>query len=109
MKMYKLSYYVPESHLEVTKQALFDAGAGCYPEYDQVCWQVSGTGQFRPLSGSDAFIGEKHKLASVSEYRVELLCKEAVITDAIRALLSAHPYEAPAYDAIKLDYYPETQ
>jgi hypothetical protein len=26
--MLKLIYYVPESHLEVTKQAIFEAGAG---------------------------------------------------------------------------------
>ncbi len=56
--MYKLCYYVPESHLEVTKQAIFDAGAGRVGNYDCCCWQVRGQGQFRPLPGSQPFIGQ---------------------------------------------------
>ena len=33
--MYKFCYFVPESHLEQTKQALFDVGAGKIGEYDR--------------------------------------------------------------------------
>ncbi len=56
--MYKRCYYVPESYLETTKQAVFDAGAGHVGNYDSCCWQVRGEGQFRPLPDSSPFLGQ---------------------------------------------------
>ena len=100
--MYKLSYHVPESHLEQTKRALFDAGAGRVGNYDQCCWQCRGEGQFRPLPGSRPFLGRAGTLESVIEYRVELVCDEACVSEAVQALLRAHPYEQPSYDLIRL-------
>lgn len=102
MPMYKLIFYVPESHLEQVKSAVFAAGAGHAGNYDRCCWQVLGTGQFRPLAGSDAFIGELNQLTQVSEYRVEMVCKEALIKAVVAALRQAHPYEEPAYDVLHL-------
>jgi len=52
---YKLEVYVPLTHAEELKTALFDAGAGRIGNYDCCCWQSVGTGQFRPLAGSNAF------------------------------------------------------
>ena len=40
--MLKLIYYVPESHLESTKQSIFAAGAGGIGNYEQCAWQVKG-------------------------------------------------------------------
>ena len=57
--MFKLCIYVPETHLEPLKEAIFDAGAGRIGNYDRCCWQVLGTGQFRPLDDSQPFIGER--------------------------------------------------
>ena len=36
--MYKLCFYVPESHIEEVKIAVFAAGAGRIGEYDSCCW-----------------------------------------------------------------------
>ena len=44
--MLKLTFYVPESHLEPVKQAVFEAGAGRIGDYDSCCWQIAGQGQF---------------------------------------------------------------
>ena len=57
--MYLLFFLVPETHLELTKNALFAVGAGSIGHYSHCAWQTLGEGQFMPLSGSDAFIGEK--------------------------------------------------
>lgn len=35
--MYKICFYVPESHLEKVKEALFAAGAGKIGNYDSCC------------------------------------------------------------------------
>lgn len=100
--MYKIVFFVPESHLEQTKSALFDAGAGAIGNYDQCCWQVAGVGQFRPLVGSSPFIGQAEQLEQVHEYRVEMVCDDTLIAAAIRALRAVHPYEEPAIDVWQL-------
>lgn len=101
--MYKLCFYVPESHLEAVKLALFDVGAGRQGDYDQCCWQNLGEGQFRPLAGSKPYLGQAHRLSRVPEYKVEMLCEEKIIEKVLAALRKSHPYEEPAYDVIRLE------
>ncbi|MBZ2168215.1 YqfO family protein [Marinobacter sp. F4216] len=101
--MYKLCYFVPESHLEKTKQALFDVGAGRIGDYDSCAWQCRGQGQFRPLDGSDPFLGVVGALEKVDEYKVELVCEDSLIRTALEALKQAHPYEEPAYEVYRME------
>ena len=100
--MYKLIVFVPESHLEPVKTALFDAGAGRQGDYDCCAWQTLGTGQFRPLEGSNPYQGRRSEIERVSEYRVEMLCEEELLSRVIGALRAAHPYEEPAFELVKL-------
>ena len=93
----KLEVYVPETHAEELKTALFAVGAGKIGNYDCCCWQTAGTGQFCPLEDSDAFIGAQDELEKVEEIKIELLCSEESITEIIVALKKAHPYETPAF------------
>src|SRR3990167_2831179 len=98
--MYKISFYVPENNVEQVKEALFDAGAGRIGQYASCAWQVKGEGQFMPLNGSNACIGEMNRLEKVTEYKVEMVCSEEFIHAAIAALKTTHPYETPAYHVI---------
>ena len=106
--MVKICVFVPTTHLETVKQAMFAEGAGKIGDYDHCCWQTLGTGQFRPLAGSQPFIGniEQGKLAgeveTVEEYKIELVCEKALLTATIAAMRKAHPYEEPAFDVIEL-------
>ncbi len=95
--MLTLVIYIPETHLEQVKDALFAAGAGRYEQYDCCSWEVKGTGQFRPLEGSDPFMGQQGEIERVSEYRVEMICREDRIDDVLAALREVHPYEEPAF------------
>lgn len=99
---YKLTFYVPQSHLEPVKAALFRAGAGRLGEYDQCCWQVLGRGQFRPSEEANPHIGQSGQLETLDEWRVEMICQDAVAAAAVAALKQAHPYEEPAFDLIRL-------
>jgi len=101
--MYKIAFFVPESHLEVVKAAMFAAGAGRIGQYDRCSWQVKGTGQFRPLEGADPFIGQVDQVQQVVEYKVEMVCEEEVIHAVVQAMKAAHPYETPAYDVLRLE------
>jgi len=101
--MYKICYFVPETHLEKTKQALFEAGAGRIGDYDSCAWQCYGQGQFRPLQGSNPFLGSSGTLETVGEFKVELVCRDDLIKEALAALKQAHPYEEPAYEVYRLE------
>lgn len=103
--MYKITLYVPETHLVEVKQALFAAGAGRVGNYDCCVWQVKGEGQFRPLAGANPFLGQVGAVETVAEYKVELVCASDLIQAAIAALKAAHPYEEPAYDVVKLERF----
>jgi hypothetical protein len=100
--MYKLCVYIPAAQLETVKEAMFAAGAGKIGHYDNCCWQVLGEGQFRPLAGSQPFIGEQGLVETVGEYKVELVCEDRFIQVVLMAMKQAHPYEEPAYDVWQL-------
>lgn len=102
--MYKICFFVPEDYLDSTKSAMFDAGAGRIGDYDCCAWQTLGQGQFRPLEGSRPFIGAQGNVERVPEYKVEMVCEDARIREAIDALKRAHPYEEPAYEVYSLAF-----
>jgi len=103
--MYKLCFYVPVTHVDLVKQAIFAAGAGRIGDYDCCAWQVLGEGQFRPLAGSNPFLGRQGQVETVAEYKVEVVCEDALIRDVIAALKAAHPYEEPAYQVWRLESF----
>ncbi|MBB3229283.1 YqfO family protein [Halomonas stenophila] len=96
--MYKLVFFVPADDAERVKEAVFASGAGRIGDYEACCFQTAGTGQFRPLAGAQPHIGRVGELETVEELRVELVCADAWIREAVAALRLAHPYEEPAYD-----------
>ena len=101
--LYKIELYVPESHLDAVKTAMFEAGAGRVGNYDCCAWQTRGEGQFRPLDGSTPFLGNQGHIETVIEYKLELVCEEPCLKAVIAALKRAHPYEEVAYTTIRTE------
>ncbi|MGN8275186.1 NGG1p interacting factor NIF3 [Pseudomonas sp. SMV71] len=101
--MYKLCFFVPPSHVDVVKSAVFAAGGGRIGDYDRCAWQVLGLGQFRPLDGSQPFIGEVGQVEQVEEWKVELVVADELIEGVVKALKQSHPYETPAYEVWRLE------
>ena len=106
--MHKICFFVPSSHLERVKEAIFAAGAGRYQQYDHCCWQVSGQGQFRPLAGSAPYTGEPGTIEQVQECKVEAVCEDHLVEAVVAALRQAHPYETPAFEAWPIRYFPQS-
>lgn len=98
--MYILCFYVPASHLESVKTELFNIGVGKFNNYDQCCWQTLGKGQFRALDQAKPYIGKHKKLKIVEEWKVEMVCPDNLIEQAVEILKIAHPYEEVAYHAL---------
>ncbi|KPB57995.1 Uncharacterized protein AC510_1506 [Pseudomonas amygdali pv. myricae] len=91
--------------MDEVKNAVFAAGAGRIGAYDHCSWQVLGQGQFRPLNGSQPFVGQSGVVESVEEWKVELVVADDLIQQAVLALKQSHPYETPAYEVWRLEEF----
>ena len=100
--MYKLAFFVPPRHVEVVKAAVFAAGGGRIGDYDHCAWQTLGQGQFRPMDGSQPFLGQTGQVEQVEEWKVELVVADDLVKQVVAALKASHPYETPAYEVWRL-------
>lgn len=100
--MYKLNYYVPVDAKEKTKQALFDIGVGKFDNYECCSWETLGDGQFKPIDKANPNIGELDKLEILPEYKIEMICSDELIEEAVKTLKRIHPYEEVAYEVFKI-------
>jgi dinuclear metal center YbgI/SA1388 family protein len=102
-KLLKLVTYIPESHINKVKDAIFEAGAGVIGNYDQCGFSVAGTGSFRGNEIAHPFVGETGKVHFEKEIRFETILYSHLRDNVIKALLSVHPYEEVAYDIYSLE------
>ena len=98
----KLVTYIPASHFEQVRQAIFEAGAGHIGNYDSCGYSVEGKGTFRALDGAQPFVGQHETLHTEPEIRFETVFPSRLSWQMVTALLNSHPYEEPAYDLYAL-------
>ena len=94
----KLVTFVPDSHADAVRSALFKAGAGNIGDYDACSYNLSGEGSFRAGAESNPFVGEIGEIHFENEIRIETVLPTFKQNEVLRALLAVHPYEEPAYD-----------
>ncbi len=99
----KLAVFVPRTHVEEVRQAIFDAGAGHVGEYDECSYNTAGYGTFRPLENANPTIGEVGAQERVEETKIEVVYPAYRERQILVAMFSAHPYEEVAYDIITLE------
>lgn len=102
-KLFKLVVFVPESHQDKVRAALFGAGAGWIGNYSHCSFNTEGTGTFLPREGTRPYIGQQGKLESAAEIRIETVVPQSVRKAVVSAMLKAHPYEEVAYDLYPMD------
>ncbi len=100
-ELLKLVVFVPLSHEEGVMNALLPHG-GMPGNYAECSFRVRGNGTFRPLAGANPFIGEVGTRETVEECRLEMVVRKSGLSQALKALCKAHPYEEPAFDLIPL-------
>ncbi|BCS52281.1 GTP cyclohydrolase 1 type 2 [Geobacter sp. SVR] len=100
-ELVKLVVFVPEGHLDQLRTALFPY-AQQLGAYRDCSFAAAGEGTFTPLSGATPFIGAVGEQERVAESRLEVLIDRTAMPRAVKALLSAHPYEEPAFDVYPL-------
>jgi dinuclear metal center YbgI/SA1388 family protein len=99
----KLVTYIPESHIDIVRNALFEAGAGVIGNYDNCGFVSPGTGSYRANEHANPFRGEKGKIHFEPEIRFETILYSHLRDKVIKALLEKHPYEEVAYDLYSLE------
>ncbi|MDR0768851.1 MAG: Nif3-like dinuclear metal center hexameric protein [Dysgonamonadaceae bacterium] len=99
----KLVTFVPETHAEMLRNALFNAGAGQIGNYDSCSFNASGYGSFRAGNNTHPYVGNINELHTEPEIRIETIVPTYKKQATLRALLSAHPYEEPAYDFYSIE------
>ena len=98
----KLAVYVPHSHADAVREALFAAGCGHIGNYGSCSYNVEGVGTFEATEGCNPFCGKVGELHRENEVRIETVMPAYIKGRVIKALLGAHPYEEPAYDIYPL-------
>ncbi|MGM8364602.1 Nif3-like dinuclear metal center hexameric protein [Virgibacillus sp. W0181] len=101
-KLFKLVVYIPKSHAEKVRNNMSLAGAGHIGNYSHCTFQTEGQGTFKPQQGTNPYIGTKDELEFVNEIKIETIVKSSDLTKVIDSMITAHPYEEPAYDIFPL-------
>lgn len=99
---YKLVVFVPIGHEEKVAEAINSAGAGHIGNYSHCSFRSKGTGTFKPLEGTNPFIGSHNNLEKVEEVRLETIVPKKGLNNVLSELMKAHPYEEVAYDIYPL-------
>lgn len=106
-KLFKLVTFIPATHMQKVRDAVFNAGAGSIGNYDRCSFSTTGEGSFRGGENTHPFTGEKGKVHFEEEVRFETVFPAHLKSTIITALLNSHPYEEVAYDLYPLEneYY----
>jgi len=99
----KLFVFVPTSHAEAVRQAMFTAGAGHIGRYKECSFNAEGTGTYYPEEGATPFAGRVGQRHEEPEIKVEVIFPVYLERDILKAMTLAHPYEKVAYDLVSLE------
>ncbi|MDR1055791.1 MAG: Nif3-like dinuclear metal center hexameric protein [Prevotellaceae bacterium] len=102
-ELVKLVTFVPVTHADTVRKALFDAQAGYIGNYDCCSYNIEGDGTFRANECAHPFIGKMGEIHTEPEIRIETIVKRYLLNTAVSALLQVHPYEEVAYDVYPVE------
>ena len=100
---YKLTVYVPATHVDKIKKAISGSGGGTIGDYDYCFFESEGKGSFRPGNTTKPYLGEHGEISNVNEIKLETIVPSWRLDAVTTEMIKAHPYEEPAYDIYKLE------
>ena len=101
-RFFKLEIFIPETHFAELRKALQSVDAGHIGNYDCCLSYSRVIGTWRPLPGTDPFIGEEGKISEEEELKVEVTVNGSRLEETIEAVKDIHPYEEPVINVIEL-------
>ena len=109
MEQFKLEIYIPESHFKELQRALQSVDAGHIGNYDSCLSYSRVRGTWRPLAGSNPYIGEENVISEEDELKVEVNVRKENLAKTLQAIRRVHPYEEPLINVIPLYEYMENE
>jgi hypothetical protein len=98
----KLEIFIPESHLAMLRQTLWEVDAGHIGSYDHCLSYSPVTSCWRPLDGTSPYLGEVGQLSTELELKVEVTCPIEQVDRTVEAVKRVHPYEEPVIQVLPL-------
>jgi dinuclear metal center YbgI/SA1388 family protein len=98
----KLVTFVPVSHADQVRNALFVAGAGQIGNYTETSFNTEGQGTFKGGDDTNPYVGAPGTRHTENEVKIETIYPANLESKVLMALMLAHPYEEVAYDLIPL-------
>jgi dinuclear metal center YbgI/SA1388 family protein len=98
----KLIVYIPNSHLDIVRNSIFEAGAGQIGNYEECSFSSEGFGTFKAGNNTQPFVGEKGQRHIEAETKLEVVLPSYLVSKVVSAMQTSHPYEEVAYDIIAL-------
>lgn len=101
-KYCKLEIFIPETHLAPLQKALQGVDAGHIGNYDCCLSYSPVTGCWRPLEGTNPYLGSVGEISAEPELKVEVVCLTERVDETVEAVKKIHPYEEPVINVIPL-------
>jgi len=89
---------VPESHADIVRDAMAQAGAGKIGNYSHCSYSQKGVARFMPNKDAHPFIGTAETIEELIEERIETVCSLDILEHVCEAIKQAHPYEELVID-----------
>eukprot|EP01117_Protostelium_nocturnum_P005745 TRINITY_DN2070_c0_g1_i1.p1 TRINITY_DN2070_c0_g1~~TRINITY_DN2070_c0_g1_i1.p1 ORF type:complete len:429 (-),score=157.55 TRINITY_DN2070_c0_g1_i1:190-1332(-) len=103
----KVVVFVPKESVEKVREALCKVeGVAHIGNYSHCTFSTPGTGSFLGNESSNPVVGQKGKLETVEEVRLEMVCSHKALPQATKAIKENHPYETPAWEVFSLQSLP---
>lgn len=101
-KNVKIVIFAPESHADLVREAMGNAGAGKIGNYDFCSFTMKGVGRWRANNDANPAVGRKGVIESSEEERIEAIIPIEFLEEMIAAVKKVHPYEEMGYDIYPL-------
>ena len=103
----KLVVFVPAAQVDAVRTALCEEpSVGWVGNYSHCSYNIEGEGMFLGGAGANPAFGQRGRLETVKETRVEMVCARSALPNIARTLSEVHPYEEPAWDVYALESKP---
>ena len=98
----KLEVFIPETHLDALQTVLREVDAGHIGNYDCCLSYSRVMSTWRPLAGTNPYIGKENDISCEPELRVEVTIKAERLKETMEAIKRVHPYEELVINVIPL-------
>ena len=98
----KLEIFIPEIHLDALQAVLGEVDAGHIGHYDCCLSYSRVMSTWRPLTGTNPYIGKANTISCEPELKVEVTIRAERLKETMEAIKRVHPYEEPVINVIPL-------